>query len=118
MFIKIRCKRVGLEQNKLDDGLEKKIEEFNSCKHKVLIKSFFDWEDFKKVFINKHCQFTFIYKSEMFTIFACDDYAEFWIDGEEKTSYKKFPSGEVLLNNLLIEGNSLENIWDDLIIAS
>lgn len=117
MFFGFNSKRNSLQPKRLNDDLEKKFVEFEKCNHQVLIASIFDWEEFNQVFKNKYCQFTFVYKTVMFTIFNCGNYAEFWIDGEENVSYKKFLSADLLLNNLFVDGNLLRNIWDDLVIA-
>ena len=105
-----------IKENRLSDELEKKYDLYGNAHSDEFISDIFTLEEFIEVFKNKHSQFCFCYQSMPFTIFNCGKYAEFWIDGEEHDSYKKFESAEKLLENFSLKGKSLNEIWSNLTV--
>ncbi len=80
------------------------------------------WKDFYKEFTNNKYIYDISYKNNVYTIgseykhhklvwFFCTQHAY-----DIKPFYQQFESPQELLNNALIDGNHLENIWDDIII--
>ncbi len=118
MLFKKKTFRNGTATNcSYDCNIEDKIKRYENCALNTHINDLFSFTEFEQAFLVVHMQFTFSYKDIMFTLFNWGDNAEFWIDGNDKESYKKYDDPKRLLKEVKVDDKYLYEIWDSLVIA-
>ncbi len=118
MSLKIKAFRNGFGTDYLlDRNIEEKIKRYGSCALNTHINDLFSFSEFEQVFLVVHMQFTFSYNGIMFTLFNWGNNAEFWIDGDDKKSYKKYEDPKQLLKEVKVDDKYLNEIWDNIVIA-
>lgn len=115
MFLNKKRHDMYKNVEKLNEGLRAKFEKFCTI-HFPYICDIFTWEEFKEVFLKVPFMTSFQYKDTIFSIFNCGNYAEFWIDGNDKESYRKYENAGLLLENVRVGGESLQELWQELIV--
>ena len=115
---KIEAKTLGKNGfKKLDIALQEKYLNLSE-KSSALISSIISWNEFKMIFSTIQAIFTFKYEETMFSLSHYEEFSEFWIDGEESTTYLKKSTPQELLNHISVRGNNLQDIWKEVVFIA
>lgn len=119
---KIEAKRLAKNGfKKLDIALQEKYLNLieNLIKNSSApISSIISWNEFKMIFSTIQATFTFEYEETMFSLSHYEEFSEFWIDGEESTTYLKKSTPRELLNQISVRGNNLQDIWKEVVFIA
>lgn len=115
---KIEAKILGKNGfKKLDIALQEKYLNLSE-KSSALVSSIISWNEFKMIFSIIQAIFTFKYEETMFSLSHYEEFSEFWIDGEESTTYLKKSTPEELLKHISINKNKLQDIWNKVVFVA
>ncbi len=100
--------------NDLDPSLNRKFQYLIEQKASKRVADIISYEDFMSIFFYETYMLTFLYFQKYVTFCNTGKYFEFWVDGEEETTYLRDDDLKIILDNARIDGKSVKEIWDDL----
>ena len=97
--------------DKLSDCLRGKLAAYDKSRVGKA-NEYFSWEEFKEVFCTVTCQWMFTYGENHLVLENMGKLVGFVNEGVGE--YEKYSSPQELLENVIVDGKSLEEIWGEL----